>query len=53
VIAVALLIGVAAFPGAFVAKAIVHRLPLHIHTAILDAVVITGGVLMIAGAILR
>lgn len=53
VIAVALLIGCAAFPGAFIAKAIVHRLPLHIHTAILDAVVITGGVLMILGAFFR
>ena len=29
------------------------RLPLRVHTAILDAVVIAGGVLMIAGALLR
>lgn len=53
VIAVALLIGVIAFPGAFIAKAIVERLPLHIHTAILDAVVIGGGGLMVLGALLR
>jgi uncharacterized membrane protein YfcA len=53
VIAVALLIGVVAFPGAFLAKAIVDRLPLHVHTAILDAVVIGGGLLMVIGALLR
>jgi uncharacterized membrane protein YfcA len=50
VVAVALLIGCVAFPGAFLAKAIVDRLPIHVHTAILDAVVITGGLLMIVGA---
>jgi len=53
VIAVALLIGVIAFPGAFIARAIVDRLPVHIHTAILDAVVICGGGLMVLGALLR
>src|SRR5947209_2123949 len=50
VVAVALLIGVVAFPGAFLAKALVERLPVHVHTAILDAVVITGGLLMVLGA---
>ena len=50
VVAVALLIGIVAFPGAFLAKALVERLPVHVHTAILDAVVITGGVLMVVGA---
>jgi uncharacterized membrane protein YfcA len=50
VVAVALLIGCVAFPGAFLAKAIVDRLPIHVHTAILDAVVICGGLLMIFGA---
>jgi len=53
VVAVALLIGVVAFPGAFLAKAIVDRLPVHVHTAILDAVVIGGGLLMVIGALLR
>ena len=53
VIAVALLIGIVAFPGAFLARTIVERLPVHVHTAILDAVVILGGVLMIVGAIFR
>jgi uncharacterized membrane protein YfcA len=50
VVAIALLIGVVAFPGAFLAKALVERLPVHVHTAILDAVVITGGLLMVLGA---
>ena len=53
VIAVAVLIGVVAFPGAFLAKALVERLPVHVHTAILDAVVIGGGLLMVIGALLR
>jgi uncharacterized membrane protein YfcA len=51
VIAVALLIGLVAFPGAFLARALVERLPIHIHTAILDAVVVMGGVVMIVGAL--
>ena len=42
IIAVALLIGAIAFPGAFLARWIVERLPLHMHAAILDAVVIIG-----------
>jgi uncharacterized membrane protein YfcA len=53
VVAVALLIGVVAFPGAFLAKAIVDRMPIHVHTAILDAVVIAGGLLMVIGALVR
>ena len=53
VIAVALLIGGAALPGAFIARRIVDRLPLHVHTAILDAVVIVGGGLMVVGALLQ
>jgi uncharacterized membrane protein YfcA len=51
VVAVALLIGLVAFPGAFLARALVERLPIHIHTAILDAVVVMGGVVMIVGAL--
>lgn len=51
VLAVALLIGLAAFPGAFLAKIIVDRLPLHIHTAILDTVVAFGGAMMIFGGL--
>ena len=50
VIAVALLIGAVAFPGAFIAKRIVDRLPIKVHTVILDAVVIFGGAMMLFGA---
>ena len=50
VLAFALLIGIIAIPGAFLAKAFVERMPVHIHTAILDAAVITGGVVMISSA---
>lgn len=52
VLAFAVLIGAIALPGAFLAKAFVERMPVHIHTVILDAVVIAGGVMMI-GASLR
>jgi uncharacterized membrane protein YfcA len=51
VLAFALLIGVIAIPGAFLARAFVERMPVHIHTAILDAAVITGGVVMISTAV--
>jgi uncharacterized membrane protein YfcA len=53
VVAVALLIGLVAFPGAFLARALVARLPIHIHTAMLDAVVVLGGAAMIVGALRR
>jgi len=53
VVAVALLIGVVALPGAFLARALVERLPIHIHTAMLDAVVMIGGAVMILGAVRR
>ncbi|MBI3514617.1 MAG: sulfite exporter TauE/SafE family protein, partial [Proteobacteria bacterium] len=39
----ALLIGVAATPGAFIAKRLTNRLSLAAHAGILDAVVILGG----------
>ena len=51
VLALALLIGLVAIPGAFLAKAFVERMPVHIHTAILDAAVITGGAVMITSAL--
>jgi uncharacterized membrane protein YfcA len=51
VLAFALLIGGIAIPGAFLARAFVERMPVHIHTAILDIVVIAGGVMMISGAV--
>jgi uncharacterized membrane protein YfcA len=51
VIAIALLLGIVTFPGAFLAQFLVTRLPLHVHAAILEAVVVIGGLVMIAGAI--
>jgi uncharacterized membrane protein YfcA len=53
VLAFALLIGAIALPGAFLAKAFVERMPVHIHTAILDVAVITGGIVMISAALRR
>jgi uncharacterized membrane protein YfcA len=53
VIAFALLIGGVSLPGAFLARKFVERMPVHIHTAILDAAVITGGVVMISSALWR
>ena len=50
VIAVALLIGFVAFPGAFLARVLVERMPVHMHSAILDVVIIAGGAMMIAAA---
>jgi uncharacterized membrane protein YfcA len=51
VIAIGLLISAVAFPCTFLAKLIVERLPVHVHTAMLDAVVIVGGTVMIFGAL--
>jgi len=51
VIAFGLLIGFAALPGAFAARWFVERLPVHMHTAILDGIVILGGATMIVQAI--
>jgi uncharacterized membrane protein YfcA len=53
VIAVAVLIGLVAFPGAFLAKRLVERMPIHVHTAILDAVVLLGGGMMLLNALRR
>lgn len=53
VVAIALLIGFVAFPSAFLARLLVARLPIHIHTAMIDAVVVLGGVVMIVGALRR
>ena len=51
VVVIALLIGLVAFPCTFLAKLIVERLPVHVHTAMLDAVVVIGGGMMIFGAL--
>jgi uncharacterized membrane protein YfcA len=51
VIVIALLMGVIGFPSTFLAKLIVARLPVHVHTIILDAIVVIGGAVMILGAL--
>ena len=51
VLAFAFLIGTVALPGAFFARAFVERMPVHIHTAILDVAVIAGGAVMILAAV--
>ena len=53
VMAFALLIGVISMPGAFLAKAFVDRMPVRMHTAILDAVVLGGGAFMVFSAAMR
>ena len=53
VVALGLLIGVVGFTGAFLARSFVDRMPVHIHTAILDAVVLVGGAVMVVGALTR
>ena len=53
VVAFALLIGIMALPGAFLARRFVERMPVHVHTAVLDAVVFAGGIVMIAAALRR
>ncbi|WP_243374463.1 sulfite exporter TauE/SafE family protein [Microvirga solisilvae] len=44
----ALIVGLSAAPGAFIAKRLTETLPIHIHNAILDAAIVCGGVLLIA-----
>lgn len=51
IIAFALLIGIVALPGAFLARRFVERMPVHVHAAILDIVVLLGGAVMIAAAL--
>jgi uncharacterized protein len=53
VMAFALMIGAISMPGAFLAKALVDRMPVRVHTAILDAVVLFGGVFMVLNAAVR
>jgi uncharacterized membrane protein YfcA len=51
VLALALLIGAITLPGAFISRVLVRRMPVHLHTAMLDAVVAIGGVMMWVGAL--
>ena len=50
VVAFALLIGFVALPGGFLAKAFVERMLIHVHTAVLDAVVLIGGLFIVLHA---
>jgi uncharacterized membrane protein YfcA len=50
VLALAVLIGAVALPGAFLARVFVERMPVHVHAAILDVAVIAGGTVMIVEA---
>ena len=47
----AVLIGVCAVPGAFIAKRLTRSLSLAQHTSLLDGVVVVGGVLLILQAL--
>lgn len=47
-LAFALLVGIATVPGAFIAKYLLEKMPVAIHTAMLDAIVVLGGAMMIA-----
>lgn len=51
VLAVGILIGAIGFCCTFIARLIVERLPVHVHTAILDAVVLAGAAIMIFAAL--
>ena len=50
VLAIGVLIGLIGFGSTFLARSIVERLPVHVHTVLLDVVVIIGGSMMIFGA---
>ena len=52
-VAIAVLMGAVAVPGAFLARSIAKRLPLDVHTATLDAVVMIGGGTMVALAFVQ
>jgi hypothetical protein len=38
-------------PGPFLARALLKRMPVHFHTAILDAVVLFGGAALVIGGL--
>jgi uncharacterized membrane protein YfcA len=50
VLAFGLLIAAVSLPGAFLARKFVEALPVHVHTSILDIMVIVGGLTMIVTA---
>ena len=50
--AIGVLIGVVMSPGAYIARAILRRIPLKVHERIIDAVVIAGGSSFLVRALL-
>lgn len=52
VLVFALLVGVATLPGAFVARAILDRLPVRLHTLMLEAVIVLGGAVILGRALM-
>lgn len=51
VLAFSLLIGACTLPGPFLARAMLKWMPVHFHTAILDAVVLLGGAVLVIGGL--
>jgi hypothetical protein len=51
VVAFAILVGLCALPGPFLARALLKRMPVHFHAAILDAVVLIGGATLVIGGL--
>ncbi len=48
---IGVLIGIVMIPGAFIARAILKRMPLKVHERIIDAVIIVGGLTFLARAV--
>jgi uncharacterized membrane protein YfcA len=51
VVTIALLIGACSVPGAFLARRVVERMPVRLHAAVLDAVILIGGAAMVLAAV--
>jgi hypothetical protein len=51
VLGLALMCGLVATPGAFLAREVVKRLPVRLHAAVLDGVVVAGGTILLAQAV--
>ena len=50
--AIGVLIGIVMIPGAYIARAILQRIPLKVHERIIDAVIIAGGLSFLVRAVL-
>lgn len=49
---IGVLIGIVMIPGAYIARALLRRMPLQVHERIIDAVIIVGGLSFLARAVL-